>query len=479
MAKSAVATKHPDYIKNLKAWGMMDDVCEGEVRIKERGELYLPRPAIFGDKHNPKSSFRYREYLRRAVFYGVTGQTLTSHVGMAFGKLPDFKRPDDFEYMIKNADGAGRSIYQLSQLMTEHVLKHYRCAIYVDYPSGVKARNLAEQKALGLKPTINVLDAYKVINWDTQIVNNTEILSLVVIEESASVISDDGFSRKTKTQYRVLRLINGLYSVQLFRPRDDGEFDIDEPIFPTDFNGNPWKFIPFTFCGAVDNTPSIRKSPMIELALLNLAHYRNSADVEESAFTIGQPIFSMPDLTEAKVKEMRKQGELEIGSSRAVPHKIEIVQASENNLSRSVMGEKWNQMKEMGARLIESGGATKTATEADSDSAIQHSVLSLVVSNVSEALQMALQWCVKYTHSNESAYSLDDLNYVISQDFNRIGFSQEKAKRLYDASLANILPREVWYSYEQSGVMPEMTWKEAEEKLEEQMSGLPSGYGGE
>ncbi|EXV76586.1 hypothetical protein J832_4121 [Acinetobacter baumannii 25691_9] len=60
-------------------------------------------------------------------------------------------------------------------------------------------------------------------------------------------------------------------------------------------------------------------------------------------------------------------------------------------------------MKEIGARLIEKGSEAKTATEANNDDAVQHSVLSLCVVNMNEALSMALRWAAKYVTPNVDA----------------------------------------------------------------------------
>ncbi|EXV73044.1 hypothetical protein J833_3936 [Acinetobacter baumannii 25691_10] len=73
-----------------------------------------------------------------------------------------------------------------------------------------------------------------------------------------------------------------------------------------------------------------------------------------------------------------------------------IVQADPNTLAREAMKDKWEKMKEMGARLIEKGSGGKTATEANSDDAVQHSVFSLCVVNMNEALSVALRWCAKF-----------------------------------------------------------------------------------
>lgn len=473
-----VQFKHSDYLKHVKTWDLVDDTVEGHVAIKAKGQTYLPMPISFGAKSDQRAKAHYKEYLSRAVFSSVTGQTVASLIGMAFMKLPNFTAPDSLDYMKKNADGAGRSIYQVSQMMTRLVLKNYRCGVYVDYPQGKQARTLAEQKALKAFPTISVIPAAKIINWDSQVVDNTVVLSLVVIEEDVSVLAANGFTRQNLKQYRVLRLVNGLYCVQLFTPNQtEGGFDVSDPIFPTDYNNNYWTFIPFSFCGAIDNSAHIFSPPMLELAVLNLAHYRNSADVEESSFMVGQPMFCMPNLDVAKLKAMKEAGEgLEISSSRVIQHDIKVVQASENNLAKANMSEKWQQMKELGARLIESGSANRTATEASQNNRIQHSVLSLVVSNVSESLQMALQWCAKYATGDAESLSFDDLTYEVATDFNVVTINNEQAKRLYDAAMANIIPMEVWYHFEQNGTLPESTWLEIQEKLELEQASMPSRY---
>ncbi|EPO7904192.1 DUF4055 domain-containing protein, partial [Acinetobacter baumannii] len=78
-----------------------------------------------------------------------------------------------------------------------------------------------------------------------------------------------------------------------------------------------------------------------------------------------------------------------------------IVQADPNTLAREAMKDKWEKMKEMGARLIEKGSAAKkTATESNSDDAVQHSVLSLCVVNMNEAFSMALRWAAKFVVPN-------------------------------------------------------------------------------
>ena len=57
---------------------------------------------------------------------------------------------------------------------------------------------------------------------------------------------------------------------------------------------------------------------MYDLAVLNIAHYRNSADYEESCFVTGQPTVWASGLTEAWVEDVLK-GELRLGSFGGIP----------------------------------------------------------------------------------------------------------------------------------------------------------------
>lgn len=469
---NGITTQNTEYSANLDAWKKVDDVCKGQAAVKAAGKTYLPVPETFEDGD------RYKEYLGRAVFYGVTGRTLKSNVGSAFNKLPEFKYPDELEYLKRNADGSGRSIYQTSQHMLNLILKHYRCGVYVDYPQVAPSRNRAEDKQKNAFPMIHILDAMVVVDWDHIIIGNQKKTSFVKILETVSKRSDDGFTSSTENQYRVLRLEDSdgghVYTVQIYTLNDKNVWVPGDKYIPTDFHGKTWSYIPFTFCGAVDNTSEIDNAPLLELADLNLAHYRNSADVEESGFITGQPIVSMPEVTDEQLRHITSNG-IAVGSRQAFPTKVDIVQAESNNLAKQLMTDKWAQMKEMGARLIEVGSANKTATQADNEDSVQHSVLSLAVSNISEALQMALRWCCKFALANHEL-GPDELNYVISQDFNKPKFSEERAKRLYEACIGGNLPWSVWYAYEQTGMFTEETWGQIEYKLEQQKDGVTGGY---
>lgn len=468
----SITTTHADYDKHIDTWNKLDDVCGGQEVIKAKREVYLPLPALFQTKNDQKGCARYEEYLLRAIFPGVTSRTLASHIGLAFGKTPIFNRPNDLEYLERNADGAGRSIWQSAQRATRLVNKNYRCGVYVDFPVVAPSKNKEEEKNKGAFPMIHIINAAAIKDWDYIVVGNQKKLSFVKLTET--VKKRDGFKVESFDQYRILTLeeaTNGghVYTVQLHTKNEKGEWVEGEKFIPKDYHGKPWDYIPFTFCGAIDNSDEIGTAPLYELGTMELSYYCSTADVEESAFIVGQPTLCFPNITTEQYKMVKESG-ASVGSRTGIPTDAKMVQAEKNGLAYERMNDKWNQMKELGARLIEVGSANKTATQADNDSSIQHSVLSLVVANVSEAFTNALRWCAKFVMP-EYDLKPNQLSFTIAQDFNKPKYDPVRSRLIYEACLNGSIPWYVWYHYEQTGTLPEDKWEDVVKKLEQQNDG--------
>ena len=471
----SITTTHTDYDKHIATWNKLDDVCGGQEVIKAKTEVYLKIPSLFTSRDDPDGKKRYAEYLHRAIFPGVTSRTLASHIGLAFGKTPVFNRPSELEYLERNADGAGRSIYQVAQRATRLINRNYRCGIYVDHPSVAPSKNRAEDATKGAFPMIHVIQAAAIKDWDYIVVGNQKKLSFVKILESIKV--RNGFSVETQDRYRILYLketeIGFTYSIEIQKKNENAEWIKDKEFTPVDYHGKTWDYIPFTFCGAIDNSDEMSTPPLYELASMELSYYASTADVEESAFIVGQPTLCFPSITDEQYRMVKESGAA-VGSRAGIPTDAKMVQAEKNGLAYERMNDKWNQMKELGARLIEVGSANKTATQSENDNSVQHSVLSLIVANVSEAFTNALRWCAKFAMASHDL-KVDKLSFMIAQDFNKPKYDPTRSKLIYEACLADELPMYVWYHYEQTGTFPEDKWEDIEKKIEEYRMSKPLG----
>lgn len=439
-----VASKHDEYDEHINDWEMVEDVCEGQTAVKSGGVKYLPMP-------NPTDSSaenlaRYEQYKARAVYYNMTRRTLQSLSGAAFAKPPTLTIPATLGYVTDDIDGAGISIYQQSQDALSNVLMFGRCGLLADYPRTEAATSVADMGSGRIRATTVVYEPADVINWRTEKIGAEHRLTLVVISECAEV-SDDGFAVVKVPQFRALRIINGVYVVELYRKNAKGEWVINDAYVPTDGAGLPWDIIPFTFIGSQSNSNHCDPSPLFDMAVLNLGHYRNSADYEDSVFFSGQPQPWISGLTEEWRDWLQDEG-IRIGSRVMLPlpegGAFGFAQAQPNPLAKEAMDAKEAQMVAIGARLIQPGSATKTATQAQGELEAEHSVLSLIAGNVSEAYTLALSWMSRFMNvEGDAAYTLNVAPGAFNVDGVMLGavIAANQAGKLPDSDLFRILRR--------------------------------------
>lgn len=451
MANDVTFTR-AEYTEALPAWTLVSDVCAGERAIKARKTTYLPQPNP--SDTSAENATRYTQYLARAVFYNATGRTLRGLVGAAFRKVPVLSVQGSLDYIADDIDGAGVSVYQQSQGVLARVLQKGRHALLVDYPQVAAPASRADMASGRVRSTIVSIDAEQVINWRTEKRGAAHLLTLVVIAETREVVSADGFGSDTEMQYRVLRLGEQGYTQEIWRAAGKGWELAEGPFVITDGAGRPWDVIPFAFVGAENNDAHVDASPLYDLATLNVAHYRNSADYEDSVYLVGQPQYAISGLSEEWRDWMQAQG-IYIGARAPLllPEGggLTIAQAAPNSLAKEAMDQKEQQMAALGARLLQPGSAVKTATEAQGDQEAEHSVLSLAVSNVSEAYSLALDWMARFMGAPDG-----EIEYAINQEFTKLVLDPAMLTALIAAWQSGQIPEaDLWQQLRKYGVIAE------------------------
>lgn len=392
-----VSYKCPDYVSAFDKWSLISDCLAGQAAIKSKGTTYLPMPQA--QDTSPANQLRYKQYGERAVFYNATYRTLSGMTGQVFQQPPEVKVPAIMASLLPNIDGAGVSLVQQAKRALEYVLSYGRCGILTDYPDLENGSTLAELQTGYIRPVIHLYEPWRIINWRTKAVGARNLLSLVVLEEEYAVY-DDGFEMVKATQYRVLYLDEaGHYAVDLWRSNEASLYEIVASYSPKDAAGLPFNEIPFVFVGSINNDTLVDRPPLYDLAILNIAHYRNSADYEESCYMVGQPTPYFAGLTKTWVEEVLK-GVVQLGSRAAVPlpagGTAGLLQASPNIMPKEAMEQKEKQMVALGAKLMEQQAVQRTATEATQDEVCEVSILSMCVLNVSEAYVGALTWAERF-----------------------------------------------------------------------------------
>mgnify|MGYP006280138605 FL=1 len=407
-----VDTQHPDYQKYLPMWERTRDAVAGSVAVKEKKHEYLPVPDNnSGDERKGTETIRYRQYIKRAVFTNFTGRTKNALVGAAFRKDPIAELPEQLEYLRNDATGDGLSITQMAKDELSDLLETGRCGLLVDYPQADDDLTAEEVAMMDLRAAIVPYKAEMITNWKTDTIRGRRMLVSVTLAE-AYLDPEDEFDHTTKTQYRVLRLRDDGYTQQLYR---EGE-PFTEEFYPRQSDGTTWDFIPFQFVGSKNNDPTIDDAPLSDIADINMAHYRNSADYEESCFLVGQPsLFITHSLSPDQFRDYNPQG-IKLGSRAGhvlgETGSATLLQADPNQLVLEAMRLKEQQMVMIGARIITDRTGNETAEGARIRFASENSVLGDLVDNLSEAIETCIRWVGLFM-----GVDVNDMKFKINNEF--------------------------------------------------------------
>lgn len=471
-----VAHMHIEFQAMWPIWKRVADCVAGEDAVKAAGEKYLPKPTTNDGEDPKKVKERYNGYRTRALYYNATGRTLRGMVGEVFTRCPTTDLPQQLKDLLPNLDGEGRSAEQIAKELLSNLLQFGRTGLLVDYPNmSVKdettgqvkvkqttVKDLQEQK---VRPRMVCYPPFSVINWRLSTYGALNLLSLVVLKED-NLLVDDGFEEVFNEQYRVLRLdAAGEYIVQIWRqPSKGAAFQMEEEFKPM-ANGKPFTRIPFTFVGSEDNGAKVNLPPLDALSSVNLSHYRNSAEYEDSVAIVGQPTLFICGMTEDWAKTVLK-GKVRFGSRAVVPLEkgctVELVQAEPNMIAKEAMDNKVQMMKALGAQLIEEKAVQRTATEAGQDSAANTSVLGTAARNVSDAMTAAFGWMAMYLGLDPKVGSEagKELSYELSDDFSFKGMNPEQLSATVAAWQAELI------DYEEARALAKrmgVAWKDDDE----------------
>jgi len=294
--KSKVSTQHPEYTRMHPQWKKGEDCIAGQRSVHDAGKLYLP---MLKDQTDGE----YLAYKLRALFVNYSWRSVSAMVGMMFRKPMVVDVPESIKPLLEDVTMSGMSFYTLSQEAATEVMTTGRDGIMVDYPvEGTEGMTVAMAEAAGIRPIMARYQATSILNWKTDRINNATVLSVVVLQEEASIPDPENeFAHKVEPRFRVLDLIlrkwniddtepaKHIYRQRVFRINDNKDDEqVGSDIFPL-MDGKPLDRIPFYFLGVLDTTPDVDDPPMIDLFDINLDHYRLSADHKHGLHFGGLP----------------------------------------------------------------------------------------------------------------------------------------------------------------------------------------------
>jgi hypothetical protein len=477
---------HPEYQYWRLDWSKVRDCIAGQREIKRKADVYLPKLS------RNQSPDDYGAYLGRAVYYNMVGQTLNGMLGQIFRRDP---RLEDFPKALlpKLATLAkdGTDYINFTKTAVSEQVGMGRFGVLVDAP----AQATVDPDAFVIGYT-----AENILDWRIEIVNGRYQLTRVLLRE---------FVRKNDARYFSPYTYDTLYRELLLEPDADGVYVYSQncyfdqappiPTVPrvpgatgprtlqpkyangpngggrgvnkTGFtyeNGQPvphpgvpqpvstvtpvirgatLSYIPFVFFGAFSNTADVEKPPLLDIADLNLSHYRSYAELEHGRFYVAMPVYYSPG------NDDQGSGEYEIGPNTVweVPsgQKPGIIEFTGKGLGEltQALGDKERQIAAIGGRLL-AGQGGKGSESPDQTQLRQANEYSLLL-NVIQACDTGMTLVLRYWMAFLDVPLLLTLGFQfrINTDFltPNIGAREMRAIQLmYEAGLITI---DILYDY--------------------------------
>ena len=409
----------------------ISDAIAGEHAVKYRKDKYLPVPSCCSKGTNDK---RYKAYMTRANYYNVCQPTRDALVGQIFLRPPVVELPEGLEFLVEDMDGNGLTLEQSARKAANHVLPYGRGGFLIDAPPTNGEVTQGQIDSGEFRPVIKFFEPWAIRNWKVERIGTVQKLTMLVLDEAfEQPVSDNEFDIETVIRQRVYRLekVGDDYCCSVEIYDEDGDSVERHDICGKD--GNPLDGIPFEPIGSENNDMEMDEPPFTNLANLNLAHFRNSADYEESVFLVGQPTPVYSGLSKDWMENYFPKG-IPFGSRVSITLNegatAQLLQAEANTLAYEAMTHKEDQMFSIGAKIINRDQKVeKKEKEVEIEAASQRSVLMTIRNNLQMALFASIVRAASFVNievsENEHKIELNENFDLTSMDPDEIRASSE------------------------------------------------------
>lgn len=269
------AVTNSEYLFWHNYWQTIRDCLMGEILIKANTTRYLPRL----DK---QTDAEYQAYLQRATFYNATARTVSGLVGSVHSRPPVIDNlPDTMD--LGSVTNDGQSFEMFMKRITREVVSLGRYGIMIDAPPD------------GGDPYFAGYDAEDIVDWSSSRTGSRDRLDYVILRETSrerSPFKTSGKGSEVEESYRYLFIDeDGFYKQRVYVGKALGTDDYEE--FIPLLQGAPMTEIPFIFVSPYDFGFEIEKPPILDIALLNLSHYRSYAQLEAGRFYTATPVYTV------------------------------------------------------------------------------------------------------------------------------------------------------------------------------------------
>lgn len=458
-----IATIHPQLKERLPQILRCRDTILGTDRVKALGTEYLP-------KLGSQTTDEYEAYKLRANFLGATERTVAVMVGSLLRKPAAVTLPEKLTYLQEDVTGHGESLEDFIRQLSHTLIGSGRVAIVLDRITAKPPNN---------KIYFKYFPSDQITDWDIdEAPGKPRKLVRVVIEEYYMVRAN--YKKELRVRYREYELRRGICTVVFHEQRDSmnvaqlTKAKLDAISFKKGktivlkSRGKPLDFIPVTFVSAgLEDSYEPGKPPVLDVADINLSHFRTSADLEHGRHWTALPT---PYFT-----GISSDSEIVIGSGKAMimpdPNaKAGFLEFSGSGLKslETARKEKEDQMAFLGARMLtdKSNGSENAEV-----TRINHSGEIAVLTDLARALSRGLTKAFKYAALWDKE-SEKDISILLNTDYINSAMSSADLQALTSAYQAGAISLDTYLARLQRGeiLAENVSVEDEKSKIEQQQA---------
>lgn len=387
-----ISTPNLDYNDMVEAWDINDALMGGTLEMRRQGQLYLPK----WPNEDPDS---YKERLAAATLLPAYEEAIKQNIGRVFAEptVLSESAPEIIRKLSTDIDMEGNRLDVWAQQFFSIGFQYGLVHALVDYPrvDPESVRTKADEKAIGSRPYVTMLNPRQVIGWKSKVEGGKVILTDLRIRETIIIDGDDYGQTKVE---QIRHIMPGKVEIYRRNRGDNGEaqWTLHEE-WQTSRNDITLVTLYTKRTGFMRGSP-----PLLNLALLNIKHWQSQSEQDNILHVARVPLLVAYGLEEGET--------LTIGSSTAtrfdnrerqgleyVEHTGSAIESGETSLEKLE-----DQMRQAGAKLIRAENtSTKSVDQTNEERMQENSPLYTMASSLEDALDNILQIMAEWLGETE------------------------------------------------------------------------------
>lgn len=366
-------------------WPMLEALMAGTRAMRAAGETYLPK---FANEHGSS----YDRRLKAATLFPAFRRTVRVMAGKPFAQaLSLADAPPQIEQWAEDIDLQGTNLHTFAGDLLTNALAFGIGGILVEAPRPIVAGNrvptLAEERAAGVRPYFVRIRHDQILGFRLSMANGRKYVSQLRLAELSSE-PDGDFGEVVRERVRVLEPGSWrLFEKQKGADGKDNWILIDE-------GATSLGYVPFVPVYGERIDHMVGRSPLLDLAYLNVKHWQSQSDQDNILSIARVPILAAIGADEGSELVVGASSFVRLpqgGDLKFVEHSGAAISAGASSIEALE-----EQMIQAGAELLVKRAGDRSATEAANDAEGNKSDLQRIAEAFEDALDQALQIMADY-----------------------------------------------------------------------------------